>query len=326
GRDGLEAECVLLYSARDAITWRRIIEKSAQENNASPEYLASSLQHMQHMDRYAQGAACRHKTLVEYFGQSFDAETCQACYLCLGDTEPLPDADVIAQKILSCVARVDQRFGVKHVIDVLRGAQTDKVRGFRHEQLSTYGLLKDCTQVEVRNWVYQLIGQGVLIQDGGERPVLKLNDKSWEVMKKQRPVRLLRPMQRQKGERAAQSKADTASWEGVDRVLFEELRRLRRDLARDQAVPPYVIFSDATLRELARRRPSTRERLRAVYGVGDKKLRDWGDLFLEAIVAHCRQNGVATDVAAPGHDMFAAEDEGSSVRPVERNEAVPDGQ
>src|SRR5207249_3673822 len=126
----------------------------------------------------------------------------------------------------------------------------------------------------------------------------KLNDKSWEVMKKQRPVRLLRPMQRQKGERAAQSKADTASWEGVDRALFDELRRLRRDLARDQAVPPYIIFSDATLRELARRRPSSRERMRAVYGVGDKKLRDWGDLFLDAIVAHCRQHDVAMDVPA----------------------------
>src|SRR5262249_23372053 len=173
GRDGLEAECVLLYSARDFMTWRRIIEKSALENNAGPEYLASSLQHLKHIDRYAQGAACRHKALVEYFGQKYESPTCQACDLCLGDTEPLPEADVVAQKILSCVARVEQKFGVKHVVDVLRGAQTDKVRGFRHEQLSTYGLLKDCTQVEVRNWVYQLIGQGVLIQDGGERPVLK---------------------------------------------------------------------------------------------------------------------------------------------------------
>src|SRR5262245_45575856 len=325
GRDGLEAECVLLYSARDAMTWRRIIEKSAQENNASPEYLASSLQHMQHMDRYAQGAACRHKALVEYFGQRYESETCQACDLCLGDTEPLPDADVIAQKILSCVARVEQRFGVKHVVDVLRGAGTEKVRGFRHEQLSTYGLLKDCTQIEVRNWIYQLIGQGVLVQDGGERPVLKLNEKSWEVMKKARTVRLLRPMQRQKGARAAQSKADTASWEGVDRELFEELRKLRRDLARDQGVPTYIIFGDATLRELARRRPSNRQRMRAIYGIGDKKLRDFGDLFLDAIVAHCRQHGVALDIATATEGFFPTEEEDRSpAGPIDRSAPLAD--
>src|SRR5262249_615507 len=222
-------------------------------------------------------------------------------------------------------ARVDQRFGVKHVIDVLRGAQTDKVRGFRHEQLSTYGLLKDCTQIEVRNWIYQLIGQGALAQDGGERPVLKLNEKSWEVMKKARTVRLLRPMHRQKGERAAQSKAATAAGEGVDGGLLEEMRRLGRDWARDQGVPTYIIFGDATLRDLARRRPSNRQRMRAIYGIGDKKLRDFGDLFLDAIVAHCRQHHVALDVAGAAEGFFPTEDDDRSpAGPADRSAALAD--
>src|SRR5262249_16723233 len=200
----------------DVITWKRIVTKSAEEANADPEYLQSALKHIQDMDRYAQGAVCRHKALVEYFGQRYDTPTCQACDICLGDTEPVPDATVIAQKILSCVARVQERFGVSHVVDILRGANTEKVRSFKHEQLSTYGLLRDCRQVEVRNWIYQLLGQRLLAQDGDERPVLKLNDSSWEVLKKQRQVRLLRPMQRSREEPASRSKADTVSWEGVD--------------------------------------------------------------------------------------------------------------
>src|SRR5262249_18630999 len=134
--------------------------------------------------------------------------------------------------------------------------QHRKIRGFKHEQLSTYGLLRECSAVEVRNWIYQLVGQGVLAQDGAEFPVLKLNDASWEVMKKTRPVKLLRPMPRRKEEPASRSKADTVSWEGVDKGLFEELRKLRHQLALDQGVPPYIIFSDATLRALARQRPS----------------------------------------------------------------------
>lgn len=297
GRDGLEAECVLLYSGADFMTWKWIIEKSAEENNAPQEFITSALQHLQHMSDYCQRLVCRHKALVEYFGQKYESATCQACDVC--DMQAMPDALIVAQKILSCVARVQESFGVNHVVDVLRGANTEKVRKFQHDRLSTYGLLRECSAVEVRNWIHQLIGQAALEQalvGQGEHQwaVLKLNDASWEVMRSKRSVRLLKPIQRPR-EEMPRSRADTASWEGVDADLFEQLRTLRRDLARDQEVPPYVIFSDATLRALARERPSTRERMRLVYGVGDKKLADFGDLFLDAITAHCRQRGVAMD-------------------------------
>ena len=118
---------------------------------------------------------------------------CAACDICLGDTEPVPDSLILAQKILSCVARVEQRFGINHVVGVLRGENTEKIRSMGHDKLTTYGLLREHSQVDLRNWIYQLVGQGVLVRDGDEYPVLKLNDESWEVMKKQRPVKLLQP-------------------------------------------------------------------------------------------------------------------------------------
>src|SRR5262249_53899857 len=153
---------------------------------------------------------------------------------CLGDTEPVPDAITVAQKILSCVARVQERYGVGHIISVLRGENTEKVRSLGHDKLTTYGLLREHPKNALRDWIYQLISQSALKQEGEEYPILKLNEASWEVMKKQRDIRLLKPVQRRTGE--GKSKADTVSWEGVDRELFEELRLLRRQIADDKEV------------------------------------------------------------------------------------------
>jgi len=164
GRDGLEAECVLLYSGEDFMSWKWIINKSAQENKVAPDFLPNAMRHLDDIDRYARGAVCRHKALVNYFGQDYDITTCAACDICLGDTEPVPDAVVLAQKILSCVARVQERYGVNHVIGVLRGENTDKVRSTGHDKLTTYGLLREYPKTELRDWIYQLISQGVLKQ------------------------------------------------------------------------------------------------------------------------------------------------------------------
>ena len=249
GRDGLEAECVLLYSGEDYMSWKWIINKSAQSNEVAPDFLPNAMKHLDDVDRYARGAVCRHKALVQYFGQGYDVTNCAACDICLGDTEPVPDAVVIAQKILSCVARVQERFGVNHVISVLRGDNTEKLRNLGHDQLTTYGLLREYPKTEVRDWIYQLISQSVLKQEGEDYPILKLNEASWEVMKKQRAVRLLKPVRRQPDDQQRKSKADTVSWEGVDKGLFEELRLLRRQMADAKDVQPYIIFNDATLRE-----------------------------------------------------------------------------
>ncbi|HZT79806.1 MAG TPA: DNA helicase RecQ [Gemmataceae bacterium] len=305
GRDGLEAECVLLHSGGDFLSWKYIVEKSAAEAGADPAFVRSAVKHLEDMDRYCRGAVCRHRALVQYFGQAYEPESCAACDLCLGDAEEVPDALGVAQKILSCVARVKERFGINHVVGVLRGEDTENIRKWGHDQLSTYRLLAGHTKAAVRNWVYQLIGQGVLVQQGDDYPVLKLNAASWEVMKGQRSVRLLQPVRRAKGEKPEKSKADAASWEGVDSGLFEALRQLRKGLAEARAVPPYVIFSDATLRELARARPSSLEGMRLVYGVGEAKLRDFGERFLQVMDEYCRDHGLSRDNAAPARKAEA---------------------
>jgi ATP-dependent DNA helicase RecQ len=297
GRDGLEAECVMLYSGGDLLTFKSILEKSAAEPGVEDSFLPGALKHLDDMDRYCRGAVCRHKQLVQYFGQTYAGENCGACDLCLGDTEDVPEADVVAKKILSCVARVKGSFGIGHITSILRGEDTDNVRKRGHDKLTTYGLLKGHGKPDLRDWVYQLIGQGVLLQEGDEYPVLKLNDASWEVMRGQRTVRLIQAVRRKKGEKPQKSKAAEVSWEGVDSGLFEALRALRREIAGERQVPPYVIFSDATLRELARARPSTPERMRAVYGVGDTKLRDFGPRFLDLMREYAGAHGLLLDLA-----------------------------
>jgi ATP-dependent DNA helicase RecQ len=306
GRDGLEAECVLLYSGADVVTFKAILEKSAAENAVDPSFLPNAIRHLEDMDRYSRGAVCRHRALVEYFGQPYTAEGCNACDLCLGDTTEVPETRIVAQKILSCVARVRENFGINHVVAVLRGEATDAVRKWKHEQLTTFALLKGNSKADLRDWIYQLIGQAVLVQSTGDYPVLKLNDASWEVMRGQRDVRLVQLVRRKKGERPQKSKVDAVSWEGVDRELFESLRQLRRELASQRAVPPYVIFADTTLRELARIKPTTPDRMRAIYGVGDSKLKDFGPQFLAAIAAHVHGSPTPAVADAPPRDVKAS--------------------
>jgi ATP-dependent DNA helicase RecQ len=298
GRDGLEAECVLLHSGSDLLTFKSILEKSAAEPGVDSSFLPGALRHLEDMDRYCRGAVCRHRQLVEHFGQTYPSSNCRSCDLCLGDTEDVPEAGVMAQKILSCVARVKEGFGINHVVSVLRGENTESIRKRDHDKLSTYGLLKGHDKADLRDWIYQLIGQGVLLQQGDQYPVLKLNDASREVMRGRLGVRLIQPVRRQKGEAPRASKAAEVSWEGVDTGLFEALRVLRRSFAAERGVPPYVIFSDATLRELARVRPSTAERMRAIYGVGDAKLRDFGPRFLELITSRAQTHGLTLDRSA----------------------------
>ncbi|HWW63105.1 MAG TPA: RecQ family ATP-dependent DNA helicase, partial [Thermoanaerobaculia bacterium] len=181
GRDGLEAECVLLYSGSDVILWKTMLERGGDEFEPDPKYVEAAMKHVNDMDRYCAGAACRHRALVEYFGQPFSSANCHACDICLGETEDVADALVVAQKIVSCVYRVRETFGVGHVVAVLRGEDTDKVRERNHQMLSTYGLLRGHTRHEIREWIYQLVGQGFLVQTSDQYPVLRLGPRAREV-------------------------------------------------------------------------------------------------------------------------------------------------
>ena len=291
GRDGLEAECVLLYSVADVLRWESLIEKSAAETDSAPEIIAASRELLEHTRRLCTGIYCRHRKLSEYFGQEYSNPNCHACDVCLNEVEGLADATVTAQKILSCVARAGERFGAAHIIDVLMGAKTERVRRWSHEELSTYGLMKGTDRKTLTNMLYQLIDDGLLERTTEEYPVLRLNDASREVLRGNRTVRLLQPKTKVK-----KTRFDEKSWESVDSGLFESLRSLRRQLASERGVPAYVLFSDATLRDMARVRPGSPDSLLNIRGVGERKVADLGQRFLEAISNYCRDNRLPLDV------------------------------
>jgi len=295
GRDGLEAECVLFFSQADVMRWERLIEQSAAEAEQPAQVIAAARELLGQMRRLASGGACRHRALVEYFGQSYEKADCGACDVCLNEFDVVPDSTTVAQKIISCVARVKQRFGVGHIADVLTGGKAELVVTCRHDQLSVHGLLRDMGKKQVINLTHQLIDQDLLARTAGDRPVVTLNDQSAAVLRGEVSVRLVQPPRE-----TQRTKFDAESWEGVDRGLFERLRELRRAVAREREVPAFVIFGDATLRDLARRRPSTVDALTHVYGVGVKKREDLGARFVEAVVEYCKERGVDMDcVAAP---------------------------
>ncbi|HEY2880998.1 MAG TPA: RecQ family ATP-dependent DNA helicase, partial [Pirellulales bacterium] len=238
GRDGLPAECVVLYSYADAVRWEGLITKSAENAENPREVVAAQMELIGQISRLCNSPRCRHRALVEYFGQEYERENCGACDVCLSDVEGMEDGTVTAQKILSCVARVEERFGVGHVVDVLFGADTDMIRRCRHQELSTYGLLKTVPKKQVQSMIYQLLDQGLLDRTPGDRPILKLNQASWQVLRSQREVKLLKP----KEKAPAQAKVDADSWDGVDRPLFDHLRIWRQSLAAERNVPPYIIL------------------------------------------------------------------------------------
>ncbi len=284
GRDGLEAECTLLFGDGDPRRWESLVTRSAEEGNAPPEVLEATLRLIQQMGRFARSTRCRHRFLVEHFGQTYENRPCGACDNCLGEAGESMDGTIIAQKILSCVARVQERFGVQHVVDVLLGEKTETIERFNHHTLSTHGLMTGAPRKHVIDWVHQLVDQELLVRTPGDRPILQLNDRSWKVLRGQERVRLRQAAATKT--RTRSSKAEAQSWDGVDQGLFDALRALRRELASERNVAPFLILSDATLRELARVRPTTLTELRNVYGFGQKKVDDLGERFLGAIAAH----------------------------------------
>jgi ATP-dependent DNA helicase RecQ len=281
GRDGLEAECVLIYSTADFLKWRVMLERNGELTDARRALLRD-------IERYASSVGCRHRHLIGYFGQTLDKSDCGACDFCLEELESMGEPSVLARKVLSCVARVGQRFGAAHVTSVLRGTVTDTITARRHHELTTFGLLSEATIAEVRGYIEQLSGQGFLRQTDAEFPVLVLTERGVALLKDGSSApdlvlaRLRRPV---KGRPATRARVETESWQGVDRDLFERLRALRLEIARQRGVPPYVIFHDATLREMARLKPTTPDALRHVYGVGERKAAELGEVFLEAIRA-----------------------------------------
>jgi len=287
GRDGLEAECCLFYSGGDYGTWKSLMRDLEGESQEI------ALAKLSGMYSYCTGGVCRHGAILRYFGQELGKAECGACDMCLDEYDCVDDALVTGQKILSCVVRLDERFGGDYTASVLTGSREKRIIENGHDELSTYGLLSDYSKRIVRDWVEQLVGQEYVAKTG-DYNVLSITAKGWQVLKGKETPRLLKPAA--KPAKASRVVAD--SWVGVDRGLFEALRKLRSGIASKKGVPAYVVFGDAALRDMARRRPSGLVEFFAVKGVGEKKCKQYGEAVLGVIKDYCTANSLEMDVGA----------------------------
>jgi ATP-dependent DNA helicase RecQ len=305
GRDGLEADCCLFYSGQDYGIWKHIIQES------EPAAYEGAMRSLSAMMDFCTGVRCRHRAIVEYFGQRLENASCGACDVCLGHLDLVDDPLTVGQKILSCVLRLRERFGGDYTAKVLRGSEDQRILQQGHNQLSTWGLLSNESVRTIRDWIEQLVSQEFL-EKVGEYNVLSVTPEGRRLLKGEVSPQLLRPA---KAAKAAKAKVAADSWEGVDRGLFDELRRVRYEIAGAQNVPAYVVFGDAALRDMARRRPSSPDGFRNVKGVGEKKLADYGQTFVNRIVAYCRAHQIPMDIEPETVLSAAPETSGAKAGP-----------
>lgn len=274
GRDGLPSACLLLFSVGDKFFYERFLEEKSEAERIHGR------KQLQTVIAYAQSSTCRRKQLLQYFNETMTETTCGNCDNCLTPAETF-DATVLAQKILSCVYRVHERFGINHIAGILTGSSSQKILERRHNLLSTYDIIKDYSAPDVKFFIYELISRGYLIQTDDQYAILSLTPKSMPVLKGTAPVFLSK---REPSPTAALSREEVS----FDQELFERLRRLRKRLADEKHVPPYVIFADTSLKAMASLLPQDLQAFSQVYGVGDEKLKRYGAVFLEEITAYCR--------------------------------------
>ncbi|MXY95668.1 MAG: DNA helicase RecQ [Caldilineaceae bacterium SB0670_bin_27] len=281
GRDGLPSDCVLLYNYGDAAKLEFFIEQvedEAERRNAR--------QKLQQVVDFCQLQSCRRKYILHYFGEEWDKESCEGCDFCLVPREEF-DATLIAQKILSAVYRTEGRFGINHVIGVLRGANTKAIRQWDHKKLSVYGIAKEHPVNDLKEVAGLLVAKGLLFRNNLEFPTFGVSETGMEFLRNRDSLVLTRL--RRKEEKASGASRETLDY---DQALFDALRGLRSRLAAERNVPPYVIFGDVTLQQMAYFVPQSRETLSKIHGVGTMKLEQLGDTFLSAIVAHARTHNL----------------------------------
>ncbi len=289
GRDGLPGECLLLFGAGDVVKYARFIEQKT-----GPQEQRIAREQLQQIVHYAEAAQCRRAELLRYFGEEFTQTPCGACDNCLEPRSTF-DGTVTAQKFLSCVYRVLEKsgfsVGLNHIIEILTGAETEKIRRWGHEQLSTYGIGKEHSRGEWAALARELMRLGYAAQSAGKFSVLELTAQGHAVLTQRKPVTLTKPVaapEKTPGGAPAKSPKPRRAGEIVcDESLFENLRRLRKKLADERNVPAYIVFSDVSLRQMARDLPKTEADFARINGVGEKKLREFGTVFMEEI-AHYR--------------------------------------
>ncbi|MFH1620138.1 MAG: RecQ family ATP-dependent DNA helicase, partial [bacterium] len=290
GRDGLPAECALFFSASDLAAHRWLARKDA---SLTPERERALEKQLRDIGRYAVSPVCRHSLLAEHFGAPYPAaggaaKECGACDVCLGETKGLPDNEALltAKKVLSAAWRAKGRYGTGYVVNLLLGRINDRMTANGHDKLKVCGLLKDSGEAAVRSWIDQLIVQDFLeVTEDSEYPLLRITAAGRALCQDKATVRLGLPVppgvKGKKKSRALKKAPDV--FLQADAELFERLRALRRGIADKAGMPPYVIFHDSVLIEMAARKPQTLDDLSGIKGIGEKKLEKYGQLFLGAI-------------------------------------------
>jgi ATP-dependent DNA helicase RecQ len=278
GRDGLPGECVLLFNAGDVVKQKRFIEEKNDEEQAIAR------EQLRVMVGYAETAQCRRAVLLRYFGEEYPHASCEGCDNCLSPREMF-DGTIQAQKLLSCVHRVEAKhgfgFGLNHVVEVLTGGETDAIRQRGHDQLSTYGIGQDTSRSAWLSIGRELVQMGLLGVAPGKFATVHLTPEGRKVLRERTAVRLTKPVE-VAGPKRKRRTGDIP----CDEELFAKLKDVRRRIADERNVPAFVIFSDATLREMARSFPITPEQFRAVSGVGERKQKDFAEPFTGAIAEH----------------------------------------
>ncbi|HUZ06090.1 MAG TPA: DNA helicase RecQ [Candidatus Paceibacterota bacterium] len=282
GRDGLPGECVLFFSPGDAVKQTTFIDE--KPNPHEREIARKQLQQMVH---YAECANCRRSELLAYFGEEFSADGCGACDNCLSPRATF-DGTLAAQKLLSCVYRIREKngfgVGLNHVVEVLTGADTEKIRKWNHAQLSTYGIGREHNRSEWAAIGRELVRLGFLRQTTEKFSVLEITSAGRAALKERKKITLTKPVT------APETKTRHVGEISCDEVLFERLRELRKRLADERDVPAYIIFSDVALRQMARNYPESDRDFARISGVGEKKLREFGAVFLSEIARHLATN------------------------------------
>lgn len=286
GRDGLPAHCLLLYSYADVQKLRYFID---QKENLERQV---AYEHLRALTRYAESDVCRRVPLLAYFGEKYTTENCGMCDICLIGEKNLVDLTIPAQKFLSCVKRTNEIFGATHIINILLGSENQKVLKFGHQNLSTYGIGKDLSKKQWMHISRQLVQRGMLVQDD-RYGSLKLTPNSKEVLRG--PEKFLGVIE---AEKAAAPIVGKAGEEEYDPALFEILRKKRKDLANAAHVPPYVIFPDKTLIEMAVYYPTSVNNMKKIFGVGSRKLARYGQTFIDEISTYCKEHQIVEKLKA----------------------------
>ncbi|MCY4366507.1 MAG: DNA helicase RecQ [Chloroflexi bacterium] len=294
GRDGLPSHCALFYSYADRARQEYFINQL--ENRVEQQ---NAYQKLNKMVEFAEVPICRRKSILTYFGEYWEPENCGACDVCLSASQEF-DATEVVQKVLSAVIRTGERFGAQHVAKVLRGSREKRVLELGHERLSVHGIVNDFTEEQLREVMGQLRANGLLVRNEGEYTTLSVSSKGREFLNQRRKLALPRLKSAEVGDgktgRVSRGIGEAGVGPGIedyDPALFEELRALRRQLADEQDVPPFVVFNDVALRYMAAAFPQSLESFGRVPGVGSAKLEQYGDRFVAAITTFAQARGLA---------------------------------